>query len=63
VAACHIFSDAKVAALCRDGYRNVLHGPSRVESQFTHLQVSRREAIERFRSVYMSAAWAEMGAA
>ena len=46
-AACHIFSDAKVAAPCRDGYRNVLHGPSRVESQFTHAPVSRRWAIER----------------
>ena len=30
-AACHVFSDANVAAPCRDGYRNVLHGPSRVE--------------------------------
>jgi hypothetical protein len=34
-AACHVFSDANVAAPCRDGYRNVLHGPSRVERQFT----------------------------
>lgn len=41
-AACHVFSDAKVAAPCRDGYLNVLHGPSRVESQFTHSPVEAR---------------------
>lgn len=41
-AACHVFSDAKVAAPCRDEYRNVVHGPSRVESQFTHPPVEAR---------------------
>ena len=42
-AARHVFSDANVAAPCRDGYRNVLHGPSRVERQFTRRPASSRE--------------------
>jgi hypothetical protein len=53
-AACHVFSDANVAAPCRDGYQNVLHGPSRVERQF---------AVDQRRGAKLSSisAYAEIG--
>ena len=62
-AACHVFSDANVAAPCRDGYRNVLHGPSRVERQFIVDQ--RRGAKHLSISTYaqMGVSWVEIGAA
>jgi|GEM_PF-3140772 hypothetical protein len=50
-----IFSDANVAAPCRNEYWNVLHGPSCVERHLIRRAASLRNAREH-------PLWVEMGA-